>query len=119
MSCSDANYKGDSAEAIFMSECILRGYSVGIPFGHNNAYDLIVEGYSGKLYKVQVKMSVTNKFHTLVQYKGKVDVFAFLCNHTWVIMDAASLSAKEYKLQTFRINLSKKFDCIENFNIFV
>jgi hypothetical protein len=115
----DSSDKGDSAEVLFMGECLKRGYSVSIPFGHNNLYDLVVEGACGKLFKVQIKMSSTNAFDSIKKYEGKVDVFAFLCFGTnWVIMKASDLSEYEYNLKYFRISLTKKFDYIEKFAIF-
>jgi hypothetical protein len=120
MSCfkKDSSDKGDSAEVLFMGECLKRGYSVSIPFGHNNLYDLVVEGACGKLFKVQIKMSSTNAFDSIKKYEGKVDVFAFLCyGTTWLIISAEDLNY-EYNLKYLRINLTKKFDYIEKFTIF-
>jgi hypothetical protein len=51
---------GEIAESKFLSKALFYGYSVSIPFGDNQPYDLILDD-RGRLYKVQVKS--TNGLH--------------------------------------------------------
>lgn len=46
--------KGDIAEAFAIARLLQLGYSVSVPFGDNQRYDLIVDK-GGELLKVQVK----------------------------------------------------------------
>jgi len=112
-------HKGNIGESLFMAECFLRGLNVSIPFGNSRIYDLVVEGYSGKLYKVQIKMSKVRKFDALKKYQGKIDMFGFLCGDTWVIIPEKDLSEEEYNLSGFRVNLPKKQKYLERFDLFV
>ncbi|WP_049971662.1 group I intron-associated PD-(D/E)XK endonuclease [Haladaptatus cibarius] len=82
--------KGDETEAKIIHTLISHGYSVSIPFGDNDKYDLIVDD-NGSLYRVQCETSWTNKegtmrFNTHTQttkegkyhentYHGEVDAF--------------------------------------------
>lgn len=50
----NSSRKGDESEAVVVSELMKLGYSVSIPFGDNDRYDLIVDD-GNKLQKVQVK----------------------------------------------------------------
>jgi len=121
---STANYRGDSGEALFMAEAIMRGHNVCVPFGHNNSYDIVVEGKtSGKLYRVQVKMTMQvrgvnlYRFGGLDKYKGKVDMFAFLCVDAWYIVPE---SAIKYTNRTiFELNRTKFNNYYEKFELFV
>lgn len=45
---------GDTSEAVVLAALIRRGYSVSIPFGDNDPYDLVVDG-AESLLRVQVK----------------------------------------------------------------
>lgn len=45
---------GDASEAAVVAELIKRGYTVSIPFGDNDPYDLVVDSAEG-LHRVQVK----------------------------------------------------------------
>lgn len=112
-----ASQKGDTGEMLFMAECILRGMSVSVPFGHNNTYDVVVEGLSGKLYKVQVKMaSKLVKGRSGYMFSGchkGVDAFAFLCVDKWFI-----LPAKLVIHSTIRIYEKKHEKYFGKFDIF-
>jgi hypothetical protein len=44
---------GDESEAAVLAELVERGYSVSIPFGDNDPYDLVVDA-EPELYRVQV-----------------------------------------------------------------
>ena len=56
--------KGVAAELAVAHELARRGYGVAWPVGDNEAYDLIVTGQSGKLYRVQVKSAQLTKHHS-------------------------------------------------------
>ena len=45
---------GDTSEAIVLAELVERGYTVSVPFGDNDPYDLVVDTVDG-LHKVQIK----------------------------------------------------------------
>jgi len=45
---------GDTSEAIVLAELIGRGYTVSVPFGDNDPYDLVVDTADG-LHRVQIK----------------------------------------------------------------
>lgn len=51
---SVTNKKGDIGELAVATELVRLGYNVSIPFGHDVAYDLVVE-VDGALKKVQIK----------------------------------------------------------------
>ncbi|QCS44025.1 group I intron-associated PD-(D/E)XK endonuclease [Natrinema versiforme] len=55
---------GDETEARAISELIASGYSVSIPFGDNDKYDLIVDDGTD-LYRIQCKTGWSNKPETL------------------------------------------------------
>ena len=56
--------KGDETEARIIHELIAHGYSVSIPFGDNDKYDIVVDD-DGELYRVQCKTAWTNKDDTM------------------------------------------------------
>lgn len=113
-----ASQKGDTGELLFMAECGLRGLSILIPFGHNNSYDVAVEGLSGKLYKVQVKMASGldkgRSGYTFTGCRKGVDAFAFLCADKWFIVPP-----KMVKFSCFRIYEKKHSKYFGKFDIFV
>lgn len=110
--------KGDTGEVLFMAECVLRGLSFSIPFGHNNSYDVVVEGQKGRLYKVQVKMASkldgNRSGYTFTGCKKEVDVFAFLCADKWYI-----IPAKMINFSCVRIYEKKHEKYFDKFDIFV
>lgn len=82
--------QGDETESKVIHELIARGYSVSVPFGDNDKYDLIVD-IDGQLYRIQCKTAWQNKqetirFNTHTQttnqgeyfeetYHGEIDAF--------------------------------------------
>lgn len=124
--CSkDAIDKGDAVEVLLMSELLLRGFSVSVPFGHNNPYDLVVEGRGGKLYKVQVKYKgkmrtkSTLQISNVKKYVGKIDVMAVLIMDTWYFFDEKFVRTCSNKLH---LNINVRRGHVgrrENFEIFV
>lgn len=118
---SSATDKGDFAEGLLMTELLSRGYSVSVPWGHNNLYDLIVENNKGKLLKVQVKYRITSDqgtrfgFGNLSKYIGEVDVMALLASEDWYFISKRTLSklaVVEFKLHPhkFKANNFELFD---------
>lgn len=87
---SNSKARGDTTEAKALHELIAAGYSVSVPFGDNDKYDLIVED-DGTLYRIQCKTAwpdndSTIRFNTHSQttkngayheqgYRGDIDVF--------------------------------------------
>ncbi|AQL42420.1 hypothetical protein BV210_06700 [Halorientalis sp. IM1011] len=87
---------GDTTEARIIHALIARGYSVSIPFGDNDSYDLIVDAES-TLYRVQCKTGWREdgrvRFKTASKttvdgdtvardYGDSVDAFAVRCKDT-------------------------------------
>jgi PD-(D/E)XK endonuclease len=80
--------KGERSEGIVLAELLQRGYSVALPFGNNQRYDMIVDD-GKKLVKAQVKTGRVRK--GVIQfnpfsvaggkakyrrgYQGQIDVF--------------------------------------------
>jgi hypothetical protein len=56
--------RGDETEAAVLQELIARGYSVSVPFGDNDNYDLVLDD-GGDLYRIQCKTAWSNKPETL------------------------------------------------------
>lgn len=56
--------RGDATEAAIIQRLIASGYSVSIPFGDNDKYDLVVDS-GEKLYRVQCKTAWQNKTETI------------------------------------------------------
>jgi hypothetical protein len=85
---------GDGSEAVVLAELVDRGYSVSVPFGDNDPYDLLVDTGTD-LYRVQVKTgwleggrirfktgskTTRNGEPTVEDYTDEeVDVFAVRC----------------------------------------
>lgn len=121
----DKFVKGDTAEVILLAELVMRGYSVSIPIGHDNLYDIVVEGRSGRLYKVQVKNIQTLRRQNCAQvscirkYIGKIDYLAVLILDTWYFFDDRFLDKNSNKLN-FHINVKRSHvNRRENFDVFL
>ncbi|WP_435316899.1 group I intron-associated PD-(D/E)XK endonuclease [Haloarchaeobius sp. TZWSO28] len=56
--------RGDETEAKIISELVSQGYSVSLPFGDNDKYDLILDD-NGQLYRIQCKTAWQNKPDTI------------------------------------------------------
>jgi len=85
---------GGGSEAVVLAELVNRGYSVAIPFGDNDPYDLLVDA-GIELYRVQVKTGWLERGRvrfktgskttrdgepTIEDYaEGEVDAFAVRC----------------------------------------
>lgn len=110
---------GDETEAIAIYSLIASGYSVSIPFGDNDKYDLIVEN-GNRLFRVQCKTAWQNKpntirFNTHTQtkqegeyheetYHDKID--AFLVRYPpkedllWIGVEAANEQKMELRYES-------------------
>ncbi|MFC4358240.1 group I intron-associated PD-(D/E)XK endonuclease [Halobium salinum] len=100
--------RGDETESRLLAELISRGYSVSVPFGDNDRYDLVVDA-GDSLYRVQCKTgwveeearirfktgSKTTKDGVPVttDYGDDIDSFAVYCAETttcyWIPADEA------------------------------
>ncbi|WP_336000894.1 group I intron-associated PD-(D/E)XK endonuclease [Halorientalis halophila] len=56
--------RGDESEARIVHELLAAGYSVSIPFGDNDKYDLIVDD-GERMHRVQCKTAWANKQNTI------------------------------------------------------
>ncbi|SEO65971.1 PD-(D/E)XK endonuclease [Halorientalis persicus] len=88
--------RGDTTEARIIHALIARGYSVSIPFGDNDSYDLVVDSTPG-LHRVQCKTGWIEdgcvRFKTASkttvdgdvvakEYGDSIDAFAIRCKDT-------------------------------------
>lgn len=100
---------GDETEARIILELIAHGYSVSLPFGDNDKYDIIIDD-AGRLYRVQCKTAWrtspdTIRFNTHSQttkdgdyhessYSGEIDAFLVRCPETetlyWIDIERAA-----------------------------
>jgi len=82
---------GDIAEAQALAKFLSRGWSVSVPFGDNDRYDLILDRGDGRLLRIQVKagrfrqgavrFSLSSVYKTTnTHYHGDVDYFACVCD---------------------------------------
>ena len=107
---------GDETESRVLHELVSAGYTVSIPFGDNDGYDLVVDD-GDELYRIQCKTAWRNKdetirFNTHSQttkdgayhertYDGAID--AFLVRHPrteslyWIDIDEASTQKMELR----------------------
>lgn len=116
MAVRNTKDKGDETEAKTIHELISAGYSVSVPFGDNDKYDLVVDD-GDTLYRVQCKTGWTNKektmrFNTHSQttkegayhedtYHGEVDAFLvrYPANEKmyWIDIDEATEQKMELR----------------------
>jgi len=106
--------RGDETEAAIIHQLIGDGYSVAIPFGDNDKYDIVVD--SGKcLYRVQCKTAWQNKeetirFNTHSQttregeyhedtYDGEIDAFVVRYPQTETLYWIPIAQATEQKME--------------------
>lgn len=83
--------KGERSEIIIIASLVKKGFSVSLPFGNNQRYDLILDD-GENLFKIQCKTGIlkrgcvifktcsTNGFtHKQKTYKGQIDFFMVYC----------------------------------------
>lgn len=125
--------KGDATEAKVIHELITRGFSVSVPFGDNDKYDLIVDnGHS--LLRVQCKTGWREdecvRFKTAskttvdgevrrTDYTGEIEAFAVRCKDTerlyWVPEEDAGqkntyLRVTDPKIDHPSVNLAEEYE---------
>jgi hypothetical protein len=61
---SNTKDRGDQTEALIIHHLIASGYSVSVPFGDNDKYDLVVDS-GEELYRIQCKTAWENKDQTI------------------------------------------------------
>lgn len=61
---SNTKQVGDETEARVLTELVSNGFSVSVPFGDNDKYDLIVDD-DGQLYRIQCKTAWQTKTGTI------------------------------------------------------
>ena len=113
---SNSKDKGDETEAAVIHRLVSAGYSVSVPFGDNEKYDLVVDDV-GDLYRVQCKTAWQNKdqtirFNTHSQttrngnyheetYHGEVDAFIVRYPETetlyWIGIEDATTQKMELR----------------------
>lgn len=111
---------GDIGEVILMAELVMRGHSVAIPWGHNNAFDLIVVTKSSKTLKLQIKTS-HGRGNGRFQFSGvknldKNDMFGFLLLDRWHFIKSNEL--KKLVRPNGMLHLHKSKVKLDNFEVF-
>jgi hypothetical protein len=113
---------GDTSEAMILAALIKRGYTVSIPFGDNDPYDLVVETDRG-LHRVQVKtgwleddclrfktgsQTTTDGTRHVEGYHDEIESFAVRCKDTdslyWVPIEAAGRKNTYLRIEPPEIN---------------
>jgi hypothetical protein len=114
----NTKHRGDATESKIIHELISDGYSVSVPFGDNDKYDLIVDD-SGKLHRIQCKTAWENKpetirFNTHSQttangeyhektYHDEIDAFVVRYPETeqlyWISIDEATKQKMELRFE--------------------
>ncbi|SDM02476.1 PD-(D/E)XK endonuclease [Halogranum gelatinilyticum] len=109
---------GDETEAKILSRLIASGYSVSVPFGDNDKYDLVVDD-DDELHRVQCKTAWQNKdetirFNTHSQttkdgdyhertYHGEIDAFVVRYPETetlyWIRVEEATRQKMELRFE--------------------
>lgn len=113
----NSKQKGDETEAKIVHELIASGYSVSVPFGDNDKYDLVVDD-SRELYRIQCKTAWetekgTVRFNTHSQttrageyhestYHGEIDAFLvrFPPTETLYWVDIGDATTQKMELRT-------------------
>ena len=127
----NSSRKGDESEATVISELMKLGYSVSIPFGDSNRYDLIVDD-GETLKKIQVKTANYKgdkiKFNcysdvykngereTNSYDKTEIDAFVVYCKEIgdcfWVDVEKAGVASMTIRLKGGQKNSNLKEDFI-------
>lgn len=112
---------GDIGESILLTELLMRGISVAIPWGHTDPFDLVVVTKAGRCIKVQVKSSKGTsasvfKFNHVKNFDS-IDVFGFLLLDAWHFVDSQELVGRVSVHDNLCLNKTKII--LNNFDIFV
>jgi PD-(D/E)XK endonuclease len=122
---------GERTEGIILAHLLKKGYSVSIPFGNNQRYDMIVDT-GERLLKVQCKTgaftngcvsfstsSVNGFTGQRTNYRGQIDVFLVYCSHTdkvyIVPVDAAGKSGMLLRVDINRSGMKRHINWAENY----
>lgn len=118
--------KGDLAETASMTELIRRGYSVSVPFGDNDPYDLVIEK-EGEADLVQVKRgwlkngkvvfncykntTKDGEYHQQAYKDSEIDKFAVWCeerNELYLVpVDEAPSTQMHLRFEDAEVNDSR------------
>lgn len=116
--------KGDITEAKFITIFLSKGWSVSLPFGDNQRYDMIVDD-GIRLLKVQCKtgrisngcilfstQSINSHNQTRYSYKGQIDYFAIYCVSNdasyFVSVDDVPFGEGRLRIDSYKKNTSNK-----------
>ncbi|WP_049926718.1 group I intron-associated PD-(D/E)XK endonuclease [Halopiger goleimassiliensis] len=106
---------GDETEAKAIATLVEAGYTVSVPFGDNDKYDLVVD--DGTLYRIQCKTAWPNKAETIrfnthsqttrngsyyeQTYQGTIDAFFVRdpATETFYWIDAADATEQKMELR--------------------
>lgn len=113
---------GDETEARIIAALIAEGYSVSIPFGDNDKYDLVLDTDT-RLQRVQCKTgwieddvvrfktaskTTTDGDVTMDEYDGEIDAFAVRCKDSgelyWVPIEDAGKKSTYLRLSEPKID---------------
>ena len=116
MSSGNTKQTGDETEARIIAALIEHGYSVSVPFGDNDSYDLIAD-LESELLCVQCKTgwieddvvrfktaskTTTDGAVTMTDYDGEIDAFAVRCKDTddlyWIPLEDAGRKSTYLRL---------------------
>ena len=133
MSEGNTKDRGDVTESRIIHEMIARGYSVSVPFGDNDKYDLIIDD-GRDLYRVQCKTAWQNKAETIrfnthslttadgeyheETYYDRIDAFVVRYPATeqlyWIDVDEATTQKMELRFEADlhhpAINWAEKYE---------
>lgn len=123
---------GEKSEAIILAHLIKLGYSVSLPFGDNQRYDMIIDKRNGKLLRAQCK---TGKFKNGIidfntcsknrdtneplNYRGQIEIFLIYCPDLDKVyevdvnkapLNSMFLRVDNPKLSNSKINWAKDFE---------
>lgn len=64
----DTNHIGSISESAITTRFLQLGYSVLIPYGGNQRYDMVIENEEGEIWRVQCKTARTHGDGTVIQF---------------------------------------------------
>lgn len=116
----DTNRIGDISESAITTRLLCLGYTVLIPYGGNQRYDLMIEDSDGRFWRIQCKTArvsqsgttllfntsirnVTGRNRQLRHYRGQCDYFAAYCeklNKIYLVpVDAVGIAGARLRLE--------------------
>lgn len=115
----DTNCIGDISESAITTRLLCLGYTVLIPYGGNQRYDLMIEDSEGRFWRIQCKTARVNENGTILlfntsihnvtgtnrqarHYRGQCDYFAAYCeklNKTYLVpVDEVGIAGARLRL---------------------